>query len=394
MWSQLEKHAATGHTWSLTHASTHNPPSPPTAHRVLVFLPSWLGDTVMATPTIDLIRQASPKSTLVCLGRDGAKHLLAGLDWIDEVIEADGRSVMAPAKIAGKLRAYKFSAALILPNSFASALAIRLAGIDYRVGYDRDGRGGMLTHRLEPARRLPPHSGYAPVSAVDYYYKLGQKLISALGWELPAGAKPTLHLAATEADKRHAEEILRVGGIKPGEAFALINPGANNPAKRWPVERFAALVHHLISVHKLKVALNGAPSELPLINTIHLAVTLNHPEDENMLVDLPKLGGTIGSLKAIIAQSRIVITNDTGPRHFAAAFERPCVTLFGPTDHRWTTLPKLELSPGITREEIVVADPSLHESEIADDHPERCRMDKITVDEVIKRVDRLLIASR
>lgn len=364
-------------------------------HRVLVFLPSWLGDTVMATPTLDLIRQASPKSTLVCLGRSGAKHLLAGLDWLDDVIEADGRSVMAPAKIAGKLRAFKFTAALILPNSFASALAIRLAGIEYRIGYDRDSRGGMLTHRLEPPRRLPPHSGYAPVSAVDYYYKLGLHMLTALQWPHPPVPAPgqtaaRLMLAATDADQRHASEILRAGGIAPGESFALINPGANNPAKRWPVERFAALVHHLISHHKLKVALNGAPSELPLINTIHLAVTLNHPEDESMLVDLPKLGGTIGSLKAIIQQSRIVITNDTGPRHFAAAFNRPCVTLFGPTDPRWTTLPKSELAPGVMREQIVVADPTLPESEIADDHPERCRMEKISIEEVVARVDRLL----
>jgi ADP-heptose:LPS heptosyltransferase len=71
-----------------------------------------------------------------------------------------------------------------------------------------------------------------------------------------------------------------------------------------------------------------------------------------------------------------MVTNDTGPRHIAAALNIPIVTLFGPTDHRWTTIP-------YTREQIVLADPTLPEEEVANDHPERCAIEQIGVEGVM-----------
>jgi heptosyltransferase-2 len=357
---------------------------------VLIYLPSWLGDTVMATPAMALVRHALPRSVLVALGRPGMNDLLGGLDWLDDVVIADGRSTLGPAKVAARLRAMRIDAALLLPNSFSSALTVRLAGIERRVGYDRDGRGAFLTHKLEPVKRPPPHKGYQPVSAVDYYLDAARALLAALHATPADAPEPRLTLATTRADESLADEVLAKGDIKPAERFALLNPGGNNPAKRWPVERFAALAHHLITAHGLKVAINGSPAEAELVGTIQQAIELNHPEDGDRIACLPELGGTIGSLKATVKRARIMVTNDTGPRHIAAAFNTPAVSLFGPTDPRWTTLPPSFTSPGVPREIVLVADPTLPETEVADDHPSRCAIEGIALEDVVRAVDKVL----
>ena len=85
-----------------------------------------------------------------------------------------------------------------------------------------------------------------------------------------------------------------------------------------------------------------------------------------------------------------MVTNDTGPRHIAAAFGVPLVSLFGPTDHRWTTIPTRASGP----ERIVLADPTLPDTQSANDHPERCAIDRIDVNTVIQAVDQVLEASK
>ncbi len=375
-----------------------------TAPRILIHLPSWVGDTVMATPAMALLRHHLPKSIIVGLGRPGAAELLAGSEHLlDEVIEADTRTTLGPAKVAGRLRPMKLDAALILPNSFASAITVRLAGIELRVGYDRDGRGMLLTHKLQPARRLRPGVGadaaWAPVSAVDYYLIAAHELLLALiaGERLvPQLSDPpiALELGTARTQDQLAQDILARAALlnhasKP-LPYALLNPGGNNPAKRWPVERFAAAAHHLITKHNLRVLINGAPSERNLCALIAQAITLNQPAHAHLVASLPDLGGTIGSLKALTRDARLMVTNDTGPRHVAAAFATPCVTLFGPTDPRWTTLPDAFTRPGVPREVVLVADPTLPPSEVADDHPQRCRIDRIATPTVLAAIDRVL----
>lgn len=370
--------------------------------RILVYLPSWLGDTIMATPTLRLLRSACPRSVIIALGRPGMDDLLAGSDCVDDVIIGDGRSLMGPAKLASRLKPMRLDAALLLPNSFASAMTVRLAGVPRRVGYDRDGRGLLLTESLTAPRRSQPqwaNAGWMPISAVDYYLRGGRALLALLRREgfaiadLPAGwdvegvySAPAMELPLTDAQDRHAIQVLQAGGIAPGQRFALLNPGGNNPDKRWPVERFAGVAHHLISVHGLSVAINGAPSESELVSLIRTSIALNHPDDESRVACLSELGGTIGSLKGIVRRAALMVTNDTGPRHMAAAFGTPCVTLFGPTDPRWTTLP----DAGSGREAVLVADPTLPPSEVADDHPQRCRIDAISTQTVIEAVERVL----
>ncbi|VAX36144.1 hypothetical protein MNBD_PLANCTO03-453, partial [hydrothermal vent metagenome] len=162
--------------------SPHNAPAL-TSHkpaRLLVVLPSWLGDGAMATPTLRLLREALPGSYIAGLARSGVADLLEGTPLLDEIIIERASGVMGPKRAAAKIRPRRFEAALLLTNSFSTALATRIAGIPSRVGYDRDGRGLLLTHRLR-ALEWPGSTArkrrWAPISAVAYYYAAGRAVL-------------------------------------------------------------------------------------------------------------------------------------------------------------------------------------------------------------------------
>lgn len=352
--------------------------------RILVIMPSWVGDAVMATPALRRLRDARPGSFLGALVRPGIDEVLAGSGLLDEVHVDHARGMMGHKHVASRLRQRRYDAALLMPNSFSTALIARLAGIPRRIGYARDARGMLLTHRLTAPRRADGR--WAPVPAVTYYWRLVDGLLDGeLGAPpetgLPDGAR--LELGVTEAESAAAADLLARAGVDG--PFALLNPGGNNPAKRWPPDRYGALAGHVARTHGLAVLVNGAPGEAEVVDAVARAAPVP-------VVRLHALGNTIGALKALLARRdgprpRLMVTNDTGPRHFAAAFGVPLVTLFGPTDPRWTTIP----APG--GETILVADPSLPPTDVADDFPERCRIDRIALDEVIAGADRLLARS-
>lgn len=374
-------------------------PVPAKPGRLLVVLPSWLGDAAMATPTLRLVRDSLPGAFIGGLARAGVAELLAGTPLLDEILVERASGVMGPRRAAGKVRPLRFDAALLLTNSFSTALATRIAGIPRRVGYDRDGRGLLLTHRL----RSPEWEGgsvrkrrWAPISAVAYYYAAGRALLGDPPppfeeMEDPMGVLPpgtTLEVPLGDSDRAAGREVLASAGVEPGEPFCVLNPGANNPAKRWPAERFGGLADHLSRSHGLRVLINSGPGEDEIARAVAGACREARP------VLLAEHGQTLASLKAILARARVLVTNDTGPRHLAAAFGTPAIALFGPTDPRWTTLP--ERAPGADppREIRLAAgglgpDP-LPADQIADEHPERCRIDRIGLERVTAGIDRLL----
>lgn len=352
--------------------------------RLLVVCPSWVGDAVMATPALRLIRERLPGIFIGVLAKPGIDEVLAGLTLFDEIHVARGSGVMGPKFVAAKVRPRRYDTALLLTNSFSSALITRIAGIPRRVGYDRDGRGLLLTDRLQAPRR--DDGSWAPIPACLYYHRAACALLGlpdSDALNLPTTA--ALELATTPEQDADAISVLSAAGIPPDstEPVAILNPGGNNPAKRWPPDRFARLAEHLIERHAMRVLVNGAPAERDVLCAVINSVRSSLRDRCAALCDL---GVTLGSLKGVVRRSSIMVTNDTGPRHIAGAMGVKLVTLFGPTDHRWTTIPT---RPG-AEELILVADPSLPASELANDHPERCRIERITIESVIAGVDALL----
>ena len=348
-------------------------------------LPNWVGDLVMATPALRGLREALPGAFVAGLCRAGVEEVLRGVDALDELLPVRAGGVMGTKRTAQHLR-HQFDIALLLTNSFSTALAVRMAGIPNRVGYDRDGRGLLLTERLIPPRRrdVEPYSAsstapaaWAPVPAVSSYRAIVERAVD----HALAGPE-RLELAITPEDASSAARVLQSAELDDGalrEGVALLNPGGNDQAKRWPVERFAQLANHLASSHGLRVLINGSPGEAALANA------LAEQASGARCVCLPAHGITLGALKAIVRRCALMVTNDTGPRHIAAAFGVPTVTLFGPTDHRWTTIPH-------DAEAMVLADPTLPACEVANDHPRRCAIERIELARVIEACEAVLSA--
>ena len=342
----------------------------------------------MATPAMRLLRQSLRGSFIGGLCRPGGDEILEGLDLLDEVHVERGGGVFGPKFIAARIRPRMYDTALLLTNSFSTALVARIAGIPRRVGYNRDGRGFLLTEKIVTPRR--GDGAYAIIPACRYYLDAAESLLhehipryNALSaTPIPLAFPPGMfmELASSERQRLAAADVLRKAGLMPGARYAVLNPGGNNHAKRWPAARFAALADHLHARHGLTVLVNGSPAEADVIQALIDAARVARP------VNLAACGSTLGSLKSVVAGAALMVTNDTGPRHIAAAVGTPLVSLFGPTDHRWTIIPTRPDAP----ERVIVADPSLPDHESANDHPERCAIDRIAIETVIAAADDVL----
>lgn len=329
-------------------------PLPLGATTIGVLLPSWVGDAVMATGAVRAIRAARPEARIVALARPAPAALLDGAPFLDAVIVADARGATGPLRAARALRAAGVTAVLLLPNSFRAALVARLSGARVIVGHARDGRGLLLTHGLRGDRAVRPKP------TILHYAEL---VAYALG--LPAiDARPCL--AATEAERARAGSLLphRCGPL------VILVPGGVRAAKRWPAERFVALGAALVARAGARIALVGAPEERALVASIAAGIGGD-------AVDLAAAGADLAMVKGAIAAADLLVGNDTGPRHVAIALGVPTVVLFGPTDHRWTTIEG-------AREHRLLAAPFLPEGQVADDHPEACRIDRIPVADAIE----------
>lgn len=347
------------------------PPLAPDLRRVAVVCPSWVGDTVMSTPVLRALRQHRPESRITAIVRPGLDQLLHGCPFVDVLIVCDSKGLFGPQRLAKAIKQSDAQAVLLLPNSFRSALGARIAGTPIRVGYDRDGRHAILTHGLAPSK------SDQPVPMVDYYVALAS---FSLGLDAsPDSIDRRIELATTADEEAAADALLQdVNG-----PFIALNPGANRADKRWPAQRFAALADRLTaSPQPPRIVITGAPSELDLLDEIERHA--KHP-----LINLAKRGITLGSLKAVLRRAALLVTNDTGPRHIALALGTPTITIFGPTDHRWTTLHWGERRSA-DREQILLAEPFLPEELVADKLPKACAIEKIAVEDVVTAVHAML----
>jgi heptosyltransferase-2 len=285
-----------------------------------LFLPNWVGDVVMATPAVRALRQAFPGARIVGVLRPYVAGVLEGTGWLDELVPFESRRWWS---VARRLRRLRIDTAVLFPNSFRSALVARLGGCRRRIGYARYGRGPLLTDRLPPRRDARGRLEVSPV--LDAY-----NLLAA--W---AGATVTsrkLELATTPADEAAADRVWRTAGLGTAREVICLNPGAAfGAAKHWPSESFAELSRQLIDRRGSRVLVLCGPSERDLAREI--AARTARPGAVHTLADTPL---SLGLTKACVRRADLLVTTDSGPRHFAAAFDRPVVTLFGPTHIAWT----------------------------------------------------------
>ena len=285
---------------------------------ILLRAPNPIGDIVMATPALRALRRHFASDQITLLIRSYGREVLEGAPWFDEVIEIKGcrtREIFS----ALSLRKRHFDLGILFTNSFSTALFMRLSGTKRRVGYDRNGRGLLLTDRIKPLRQ---GRKFLPVPALDYY--LG--LIQYLGITID---DKRLELFVSQDASEKAEQVFQKFGIAPDNTVIVLNPGAAyGSAKLWPAEYFARLAD-LLARTGARIILSGSPAERPILDSIESQIKAR-------AVNLAKENISISLVKAVVARASLLITNDTGPRHFAAAFDIPEVTIFGSSDPGWT----------------------------------------------------------
>jgi heptosyltransferase-2 len=307
-----------------------------TPGKLLVVQPSWVGDAVMATPTLRALRQQFPLAHISYLMRRYVKPNYTGMPWVDQLITYRTGKTKAKAgkglfDLASRLRAGEFDLAVLLPNSFKTALICKMAGIERIVGYERDGRGFLLSDKLLPVKE---RGKFVPTPIVKYYLGLAHYLGSSQ-------RDLKLELFVTPSEKREAQDVLLHCGLdgsleRPAASGAppliMLNPGAQyGAAKCWLPEYFAALGDKFIDELGATVMISAAPRERAIVDSI-LRQMKHAP------IDLSRAGTTLGSIKEIVRRCDLMVTNDTGPRHIAAAFDVPVVTIFGPTHPEWTEI--------------------------------------------------------
>jgi heptosyltransferase-2 len=293
---------------------------------ILVRAPNWTGDLVMATPGFRALRQRFPEAHIALQLRPELGPLMAGAPWFDELLplssyrvsRAGGAALLREA--AALQRRRRFDVGLCIPDSFSSALLMRLAGVRHVVGYRRGGRGSLLHGPVTP----PAEWGRRRMVSRERFV-LG--LFEAVGC---AGGDTRLELFTTREEEERAARLLSARGLSPAAPLVALAPGASyGSSKLWPLASFAR-VGDAAARAGAQVILLGSPSERELAVRLRAAMSEGA---EVMAGDMD-----LGLLKAMLRRCRVLVCNDAGARHVAVAFGVPCVVLMGPTSLLKTAL--------------------------------------------------------
>jgi heptosyltransferase II len=285
--------------------------------RILIRATNWVGDAVMSLPALLAVRERFPEAHIAVLARPWVADIYARESFANEVIPytaARGLKDLAGKwRLAQELRARKFDTALLLQNAFEAAAIVWLARIPRRIGYDRDGRGWLLTDAISVPRKqdIPRHERF-------YYLELLRRagIVDALP------PNPAIRLSgasqAREAGLRRfaAMGFSDVTGVSPGAAYGT--------AKRWLPERFVEAAASL----SRPVALFGSKDERALCEDIAKGLRSSGTMVHNFAGET-----TLGEFIELAAACRVYLTNDSGGMHIASALGVPTVAIFGATDH-------------------------------------------------------------
>jgi heptosyltransferase-2 len=289
--------------------------------KILVRGVNWIGDAVMTLPAIKALKKAHPGSHLSLLVKPSVAAIFEKDPSVDEIILYEEAGITGRMKLAHTLRRAGFSKAFLLQNAFDAALIAFLSGIPERAGYDRDGRGKLLT------KRVPYNNEDRSAHHIDYYLDL----LKACG--IPAErTNPWIFLSIEERlSAREQLNVLRrpVLGINPGAAYGS--------AKRWLPSRFAEVAAWFTRDTKGSVVIFGGPSDAEVAHEIERLIAAERYRYEGVSYSsresVMNLAGTttLRRLIALIAECDVFLSNDSGPMHIAYAVGTPLVALFGST---------------------------------------------------------------
>jgi heptosyltransferase II len=355
--------------------------------RILVRGVNWLGDAVMTTPALLRLREKFPAAHITLLTPEKLKDLWLNHPAVDETISfAPGESVFAIAKKIRRwgetpgepgwasqnaaptahedARSTKFDIALVLPNSPRSAIEVYFGGIPQRLGYARPWRNLFLTQAVAPrARAVKMHKRSESEirqlisqksearSQKPEIPKSAHQIFEYLTLTAALGANPEPLAPQLTVTPEEIEAAKKKFGLKKMDGPVIgLNPGAEyGPAKRWPLEKFIAAAKEIQRRTNCTWLLFGGNNDQPLTTQIESAI--RHPYSATF-----NLSGrtSLRELMSLLKLCRVLLTNDTGPMHVAAALGTPVVVPFGSTSPELTG-PGL---PGDIRNRLLKSDAS------------------------------------
>lgn len=332
---------------------------------IIIRMPNWIGDLVMATAAIADVRKRFPEASITAMCRRPICELLEKESSIDELFcfekpQSGFVRRQEHRNIIAKIQGGKFDLGILMTNSFSSAWWFWQGGVKKRIGFSGRWRGWMLTDRIKAVPKGEEHE-----------VRIYKRLLAPLGIGI-SDTSPQLFV--TEAEMAASRELLLQRGYRNGARLIGINPGASyGSAKCWPVERFRELAVRLLQ-DDLFVVFFGDGASASLVKEICRGL----PSRAINLAGVTRLR----ELMCLIKQCDALVTNDSGPMHIGAAFRVPLVALFGSTDDRAT-------GPYGQSGAVIHKRPSCSpcfKRECPIDF--RC-MKEISVDEVLERVRRL-----
>jgi heptosyltransferase-2 len=297
--------------------------------RVVVRGANWVGDAVMTVPALRELRRLLPGAHITLATRAWAQGIFDSTDFIDDLLVSDRGSngLRSFFRQRRAWREHRFDLALLFPNAFEPALVAAAARVPFRLGYATDGRRPLLTHAFDvPLWRGQRHE-------VFYYLNLVSELERLLkGTSGVEAREPRPELEVSDERRAEARELLRAQGVsfdaREGSGVrplvALCPGSTNSRAKRWPVEYYAALADRLTEEAGADCLLVGSPEE----SDVSAEVSARMSRKPFVLTGQTTLSESV----ALLSLVDLLITNDTGPAHIAAALNRPALVIFGPTN--------------------------------------------------------------
>ena len=282
--------------------------------RILIRATNWIGDAVMSLPAIRAIHVQFPAAELAVLARPWVADLYRREPGIHRIIpytaQAGPRDFAAKWHVAQALRRERFECAILLQNAFEAAAVVRLAGIPRRIGFNRDGRGWLLTDAI-PVPAKGPH---------ERFYYLELLLRAGLIEHFPPD--DPIRLAGLDSAAERGRELFQANGIEG--AVIGVSPGAAyGNAKRWLPERFAAAAREVAQRLGARVAVFGSQAEQSLCDQVASQANGVNFAGKTSLAEFIDL----------TAACSLFLTNDSGAMHIASAAGIPTVTIFGSTNH-------------------------------------------------------------
>lgn len=282
---------------------------------IIVRMPNWVGDMVMATPILTDLRKAFPKARITAMCKIPLCELLEEDPEIDEIFCFSKSSTFSrhtdKKGLIDKLQNGKYDLGVLLTNSLSSAWWFWQGKVKCRLGYESKGRKFLLTHTVP----FPEHVDH------QHLVKTYKTLLAPLGIPISA-TRPRLFL--TEKEVHQAKTLLRQHGVKDNHQIVGINPGATyGSAKCWLPERFREITRRLLEDKDLFVVYFGDQATASLVKEICQGLSPR-------VVNLAGLT-SLRELAALVSLCDVFLTNDSGPMHIADALKTPIVALFGST---------------------------------------------------------------